>query len=541
MLVRSSTLANSVREFGLTSSRISKLLIHVAEAEGAPPALMRDPSGLFSEPRELLMAAGTIPWKDLVVLADRVAKHFGSGEALVELGRRYYQHLGEYPYARLASSVLTLRGAFSLSHRYTVPANYEALSCQMHWVNRSEAVTTNRLKYAADPISEPIMLITKGVVEYFPTLFGREPLPFLEMEMAERYVRYHFKLPPPIRPWIFLKRIVSTVVPNQQRWLLLREQEQRLTHAQWEAKRRQRVLEDSLSKSAEALILLEDGQLVFLNETARGLIGGVANAASLPCDELLNQVGSSGSDGRLKFAIRLADETMLPLEAILSARLGSKELGKETLLIRLRDRREPETREEAILLARDEERQNFARDLHDGLGQTLSGLNYRIAALRHANPEDAALVAIEIGLRSAFTAARHIAHGAEDLAAMKPIARLRLTCASYVALADLPIDFTVVGEAISFSSVHIQGVDMILREALANAVRHSRATVIAVSVTISDTCLSLEVRDNGVGLPEGLACGFGMNSMKIRAQGMAGSICFSSCSRGTLVHLTVPI
>ncbi len=527
------------RDFGLVSSRISKLLIHVAEAEGAPPSLMRNPSGLFSKPDELLAAAGIIPWKDLVILADRAARHFGNGEAIVDLGRRYYQHLGAYPYARLASSVLTLKGAFVISHRYTAPTNYEALDLQMRWLNRREAITTNRLKYAADPNSEPIMQLTKGIVEYFPTLFGGEPLPFLEMEMAERHVCYHFKLPPPIRPWIFFKRILSAAVPHPQRWKLLREQERQLIQVQWEATRRQRILDDLLSKSTEALVLLEGGALVFLNDAARRLIGGTQNESSLPCHEFATQFGGTGGTERFKFATLSGDGSMVPLEAIISARLGGEKLGNETLLIRLRDRREPETREEAVSLARDEERQNFARDLHDGLGQTLSGLTYRIAALRHANPEDTALVAIEGGLQSAITTARHLAHGTDQIAAMKPVERLRLTCASYVALAGLPIEFSVVGETARLSFIDIREVDMILREALANAVKHSGASAIQVSVSLSTTRISLEIRDDGRGLATDTVHGFGINSMKNRAHAINGSLSLSSCPRGTLVHLTI--
>ena len=530
-----------VREFGLVSSRISKLLIHVAEAEGAPPALMRNPSGLFSKPDELLTVAGIIPWKDLVILADRAARHFGGGESMVELGRRYYQHLGVYSPARLASSVLTLRGAFLISHCSTAPANYEALDLQMRWLNRREAITTNRLKYAADSNSEPIMQLTKGIVEYFPTLFGREPLPFLEMEMAERHVRYHFKLPPPIRPWIFFKRILTAATPQPQRWQLLREQERQLIQVQWDATRRRRILDDLLSKSTEALLLLESGALVFFNDAAQRLIGGSQNESSLPCHEFATQFGGIDGTDRFKFAAHLADGSVLPLEAILSARLGGGALGKQTLLIRLRDRREPETREEAVSQARDEERQNFARDLHDGLGQTLSGLTYRIAALRHANPEDPALVAIEGGLRSAITTARHLAHGTHEIAAMKPIDRLRLTCASYVALADLPIEFSVVGETAPLATIDIREMNMILREALANAVKHSGATAIQVSVSLSTTLISLEVRDNGGGLAEDFIPGFGIDSMKNRAHMIAGSLDLSSCPHGALVHLTIPL
>ena len=531
----------AARDFGLVASRITKLLIQVAEANGAPQELMRSPVGLISKPDEVLRGDGIVPWRDLVVLADRVAHRFGDGEPLVEIGRSYYQHLGDFPYARLASSVLTLRGAFFISNRYTAPHNYEALDCAVRWLNPREAIKTNRLKYAADPVSTPIMHITKGVLEYFPTLFGRDPLPFLEMEMGAREVRYHLRLPPPIHPWKFLKRTFHAAVPNRQRWQILRDQETRLTRTQWESSRRQRILDDLLSKATEPLVLMEDGRAVFINEAVGKLVGNAEGARSLPFQEIASRLGGTAGEARCKFVGKSADGSVLPLEAILSARLGAENLGTQTLLLRLRDRREPETREQAISLARDEERQSLARDLHDGLGQTLSGLTYRIAALRHARPDDAALAAIESGIRSALAAARHLAHGNADIPDMKPIERLRLTCASYAALADIPVDFSVDGETAALAAIEIRELDLILRETLANAVRHSGASVITVSVAVTLSAVVLDVADNGRGLPTEHLPGFGIASMKSRALALGGSVEWTSVLGGTRVCCVIPI
>ena len=427
------------RDYGLVASRISKLLVHVAEANGVPEWVMRSEEGLFAGVAEFMAPSGVIRWQDLAILADRVAAHFKSNEALEALGRSYYQHLEHLPYVRAASSILTLRGAFYCSNRFTAPHNYEALVCTVQWLNRGEALKVNRLKYSRDTMSGPVAYISKGVLEYFPTLFGREPLPFLEMELEERGCRFHIKLPPPLRPWFFMKRMARCLVPDRQRWKILRDQEEILRESQWESARQEKM----------------------------------ANIA--------------------------------------------------------------------LVRAREEERQLLARDLHDGLGQTLSGLSYRVAALRLTASENPDLAAIEGGIRSALTQARDLAHRALIAQEDEPLVRFKNTCATYSALADLPIHFAATADPATLGPGQVDELDFILREALANAVRHSGASHLQVSITVSLTEITLEIFDNGVGIPSESPDGFGISSMKARALALAATIEWLNLTPGTLIRCTLPI
>jgi signal transduction histidine kinase len=85
------------------------------------------------------------------------------------------------------------------------------------------------------------------------------------------------------------------------------------------------------------------------------------------------------------------------------------------------------------------------------------------------------------------------------------------------------------------------------KELLVNAVKHSRATAVRVSLSARSDQVQVRVADNGVGIPAGEAgqerpAGFGLFSVKERLEYIGGTmeIC-SRRDRGTLVTLAVPV
>lgn len=416
------------------------MMIHVAEASGISPDAMRDPSGLASTPQDLVRDDTVVPWKDLTILAARVGSHFGNSEdALHDFGRSYYRHLEHLPYTRLASNILTLRGALHLAQRYTTPHNYEALTCSCRWLSRMECIKTNSLKYPADPHSEVICHITFGILEHFPTLFGRDPMKSMEMEIGERDASYHFTLPPAIGARKFFSRAVDSITRSKKNWEILKVQESLLVRSRLDARRREGMLEN------------------------------------------------------------------------------------------------------AVASARSQERASFSRDLHDGLGQTLSGIAYRIAALRQTQPDDAALEELEGGIRSALAQARVIAHDTATHSDLSLVETLRLTTTSFAGLTSIPIDFKTHALPADTTALPRHDIDMILREALANAVRHSSAANISVTIATQGNNLELVIRDDGSGIPPGQPQGFGMKSILARALAGTGTVAWLDGNPGTLVCCTFPL
>jgi signal transduction histidine kinase len=78
-----------------------------------------------------------------------------------------------------------------------------------------------------------------------------------------------------------------------------------------------------------------------------------------------------------------------------------------------------------------------------------------------------------------------------------------------------------------------------------NAIRHSRATEMHLSLTQTRTTCEARLIDNGVGFAVSAAEGsshYGMRGMRERIRKIGGDISFQSApGKGTEIHITVPL
>jgi signal transduction histidine kinase len=197
-------------------------------------------------------------------------------------------------------------------------------------------------------------------------------------------------------------------------------------------------------------------------------------------------------------------------------------------------------RERAIAAAVLEERRRMARDLHDGLAQELAFLSTetrRLKADRRPERIDALADAADRALdesRAAIAALRRegdepfaaeVSRVAEQLAA-RAGARIELD------LADVEVD--------PERRDHLL---RLIREALANGIRHGEATELHVELS-GAAGLRLVVRDNGRGFdpsPSRREGAFGLLGMRERARAIGAELRIrSSLGRGTEVEVTLP-
>jgi signal transduction histidine kinase len=81
----------------------------------------------------------------------------------------------------------------------------------------------------------------------------------------------------------------------------------------------------------------------------------------------------------------------------------------------------------------------------------------------------------------------------------------------------------------------------IVQEAMTNAVKHARATLISVSCRNERAHSLLSIVDNGAGFdPERKTEGFGLVGMRERAAKIGGELRVNSGSNGTSIDLTIP-
>jgi two-component system sensor histidine kinase UhpB len=219
----------------------------------------------------------------------------------------------------------------------------------------------------------------------------------------------------------------------------------------------------------------------------------------------------------------------------------------ELAFLRMMRRLEAERRRagSAALAAQEEERARVARDLHDEVNQSLTGLLLRLEAAREAAPPEleAELAATKAlanqAMRELLDLARNLRPTAlDDLGLAAAIAGLveRLGAGEVDAEIEIEGDFSDLGDDAQLV------VYRVAQEALANAARHSGAEHVAVTLRHGPEEVELTVLDDGRGFAFDEADrGLGIGGMRERALLVDGELTLESRpGAGTTVRLTIP-
>jgi signal transduction histidine kinase len=205
-----------------------------------------------------------------------------------------------------------------------------------------------------------------------------------------------------------------------------------------------------------------------------------------------------------------------------------------------------------LLIAREEERTAVAREIHDVLGQTLTALKMDVSWVNARAPVDAPaalrqkLAAMTGLIDDTIVTVRRIATSLrpgvlDDLGLPAAVEwqtqefeqRTGIRC----------VLRTTVNDG-TFDPLLSTALFRILQEALTNVARHSRASVVSVTLDDSGADLVLEVRDDGIGISPSAAANtrsIGLTGMRERAQLVGGGLSISrAAGAGTIVRAQVP-
>jgi len=208
-------------------------------------------------------------------------------------------------------------------------------------------------------------------------------------------------------------------------------------------------------------------------------------------------------------------------------------------------------------LAIAEERIRLARDLHDGVLQSLTGIRLELQSMaapgaRQAPTPDR-LLALERALASEQQELRGFiedlrpapARTSDDsgLAGRLEAMRQRLAdewrTAVTMRIGDLPSDLSDPLE---------HALPLMVHEAIVNALKHGRPSSVAVDVHADEEALHVTVADDGHGFPTPgrfthdalVRSGAGPASLRDRAAALGGQIAIESSTAGARVELTLP-
>lgn len=187
------------------------------------------------------------------------------------------------------------------------------------------------------------------------------------------------------------------------------------------------------------------------------------------------------------------------------------------------------------------EKAKLSRELHDGVGQLLTGLTRRLQSLSNEQPEfqDLAQLA-EMALADVRQLSRLMSPTILDDLGLVPAIKWLTRSLFIQEKCQCECEFNFSADLSSDTSILIF---RIVQEALVNIIKHAHATQTKVILSSHHHTIRLDIIDNGVGFEHiSVEKGIGLNSMQDRAQAFNADFqVHSKAGKGTRITLTVGI
>ena len=257
---------------------------------------------------------------------------------------------------------------------------------------------------------------------------------------------------------------------------------------------------------------------------------GIRSAVGAPIDV----------DGRLWGAAVIASSGPEPHEPHTEARLADFAELVATAIANAQARDELMASRARIVAAGDEARRRIERDLHDGAQQRLVTLTMHVRSLEADLPADSELkyeiAQLAEELAAASEELRQFSHGVHPAVLSHGGRRpaLRGLCRRAV----IPVKLSVNVERRLPESVEVAAY-YVVAEALTNATKHARASLVTVTVDADDLHVRLTVADDGVGGAN--PRGSGLIGLKDRVEALGGRMDITSRhGEGTALTAEIP-
>jgi signal transduction histidine kinase len=203
-----------------------------------------------------------------------------------------------------------------------------------------------------------------------------------------------------------------------------------------------------------------------------------------------------------------------------------------------------------LISIREEERAHIAREIHDELGQVLTGLKMEVTWLAKRLREKALVEKTDSMCQlidSTVQTVRKIATGLrpEMLDDMGLVAAVAWQAKEFQKRTGIRCRINLLPESTKLDIDVSTTMFRIFQEILTNVARHSRATRVDIDLALEGERLQLEVQDNGVGIGDSELHGrksLGLLGMQERALLFGGEVHVTgSPGQGTTVAVSIPI
>ena len=207
--------------------------------------------------------------------------------------------------------------------------------------------------------------------------------------------------------------------------------------------------------------------------------------------------------------------------------------------------------EEEILSISEREQRRIAQDLHDGLGQLLTGISFMTRVLeeelkKKALPEAESAAEISRLINQSLQFNKNIIQGSfpvelEENALVHALQDLLTKTETQY---NLKYEFNCKKDIFISDKSKSLHLFRIAQEAIFNIVKHAKASALIISLQEEKPELVLVICDNGIGLPKSKksSTGMGLRIMQYRANIIGGNILYNANNgSGTKVICRVPI
>jgi signal transduction histidine kinase len=207
-----------------------------------------------------------------------------------------------------------------------------------------------------------------------------------------------------------------------------------------------------------------------------------------------------------------------------------------------------------ILSAQEDERKRISRELHDEIGQTLTAINVKLAALKRAAKLDTAELKahiagtqrlVENAMDTVHRFARELRPPLLDDLGLIPA--LQSWMKEFSTRTRIPIHVTVFAAVEDLDSDKRTVLYRVAQEALANVDKHARATLVDVSIRKHRDVVRMEIHDNGKAFDVQRKLfakkigRLGLLGMRERVEMIGGTFAIESAPKtGTTVRAEIP-
>ncbi len=311
------------------------------------------------------------------------------------------------------------------------------------------------------------------------------------------------------------------------------------------------------------LVLDPDDQIIFINKKASEVLGwdqdkiNRTNLKALDMDQKIVDFITKARNEATEIVEEIEVDSWLELEAIVKDDL----LGIVIRDIRGRKKAQDEQKNsyESIRnlnthmqLAREDERATLAREIHDQLGQRLTGFKMEIDYILRKSQHLESFVTeklrnvinqIDRTIGTVRNISRNLRPGILDDFGL--LAALEWQADEFTKTSGIPVFFQYLGEEKQTDNQKVTAIFRVYQESLTNIMRHAKCTHVNVLVSFGNEKIVLEVSDNGQGFDPAILKNqksLGVFGMKERIESIGGKFEIESRKgQGTKVILEMPL